>query len=130
MFSRDCHPGNLFIKFQSLASFIGLLSASSAIICFFSARRFRYFCKSLIRFLSFCFVIFNLFLESSGSFLFSGVVKRESFNEVNDTIIDSNWFIFLLARSWDGVSHCLESFSCGVKAGGPFEFVLAVKTCC
>ena len=62
--------------------------------------------------------------------MFSGVVKRESFNEVNDTIIDSNWFIFLLARSWDGVSHCFESFSCGVKAGGPFEFVLAVKTCC
>ena len=72
----------------------------------------------------------NLFLESSSSFLFSGVVKPKSFNEVNDTIIDSNWFISFLARSWDGVSYYFESFSCGVKAGGSFDFVLAVKTCC
>ena len=62
--------------------------------------------------------------------MFSGVVKQEPFHEVNVTIIDFNWFIFLLARSWDGVSYCFESFSCGVKDGGPFEFVLAVKTCC
>ena len=32
-------------------------------------------------------------------------------------------------RSWDGVSYCFESFCCGIKAGGSFDFVLAVKTC-
>ena len=106
------------------------LSASSGIICFFSARRFGFFCQSLVRFLSFCFTTFNFFLESSSSFLFSGVVKPEFFNEVNDTILDFNWFISLLAWSWNGVSYCFESFSCGVKAGGSFDFVLAVKKCC
>ena len=69
-------------------------------------------------------------MESFGSFLFPGVVKPESFNEVDDTILDSNWFISLLAWSWDGVSYCFESFSCGVKAGGLFDFVLAVKIWC
>ena len=58
-----------------------------------------------------------------------GVLKPESFNKVNNTILDSNWFISLLARSWDGVSYCFESFSCGVKAGGSFDFVLATETC-
>ena len=62
--------------------------------------------------------------------MFSGVAKPESFNEVNHTILDSNWFISLLSRSWDGVLYCFESFSCGVKAGGSFDFALAVKTCC
>ena len=118
------------MNFRSLAAFLGLLSASYAIICFFSARRFRCFCESLIRFICFCFATSNLFLESSSSFLFSGAVKPETFNEVNDTILDSDWFISLLARSRDGVSYCFESFSCGVKADGSFEFVLAVKTCC
>ena len=87
-------------------------------------------CKSFIRFLGFCFSIFNLILESSSSFLFSGVVKPESFNEVNDTILDSNWFIPFHARPWDGVSYCFESFYCVVKADGSFDFVSAVKTCC
>ena len=59
-----------------------------------------------------------------------GVVKPESFNDVNVTILDSNWLISLLVRSWDGVSYCFESFCCGFKAGGSFDFVLAVKTCC
>ena len=68
-------------------------------------------------------------MESSSSFLFSGVVKPESFNEVNNAILDSNWLFYLLARSWDGVSYCFESFSPGVKAGGSFDFVLAVKNC-
>ena len=62
--------------------------------------------------------------------MFSGVGKPESFNEVNDTILHSNWFISLLSRSWGGVLFCFESFSCGVKAGGSFDFALAVKTCC
>ena len=62
--------------------------------------------------------------------MFSVVVKLESFNEVNDAILDSNSFISLLARSWDGFSYCFESFSCGIKAGGSFDFVLVVKTCC
>ena len=48
----------------------------------------------------------------------------------NDTIFNSNWFISLLAQSWEDVSYCFESFSCGVKAGGSFVFLLAVKTCC
>ena len=61
--------------------------------------------------------------------MFSGVVKSESFNKVNDTILDSNCFISLLAGSWDDVSYCFESFFCGVKAGGSFDLVLAVKTC-
>ena len=69
-------------------------------------------------------------MESSSSFLFLGVVKPESFNEVNNTILDSNWFIPLHARSWDGVSYCFESFYCVVKSGGSFDFVLAVKNCC
>ena len=129
-FSRGCRPGDLLTNFRSLTAFAGPLSASSAIICFFSARRFRCFCESLIRFLSFCFTTFNLFLEFCSSFLFSGVVKPESFNEVNDAILDSNWFISLLARSWDVVSYCFESFSGGVKAGGSFDFELAVKACC
>ena len=103
---------------------MGLLPVSSAIIYFFSARRFRCFCESLIRFLSFCSATFNLCLGSSSSFLFSCVVKPESFNEVNDTIPDSNLFIS------NGVSYCFESFSCGVKAAGSFNFVVAVKTCC
>ena len=68
-------------------------------------------------------------MESSSSFFFLGVVKSESFHKVNDTILDSNWFIYLLLWSWDGVSYCFESFSCGVKDGGSFDFVLAVKTC-
>ena len=70
-----CCPGDLFMNFRSLAAVMGLLSASSAIICFFSARHFSCFCKSLIGFLRFCFAIFNLFLESSSSFLFVFLVK-------------------------------------------------------
>ena len=62
--------------------------------------------------------------------MLSGVVKPESCNEVNDAILDSNSFISVLARSWDGVSYCFESFSCGIKAGDSFDFVLVVKTCC
>ena len=128
-FSRDCCSGDLFMNFRSLAEFLGLLSASSAIICFFSSQRFRCSCESLIRFLSFYFVTFNLFLKSSSSFLFSGFVKTESFNEINDAILDCNWFFSLLGQFWDGVSYCFESFSCSVKAGGSFDFESAVKTC-
>ena len=69
-------------------------------------------------------------MESPSSILFSDVVKPESFNEVNDTILDSNWFILLLARYWDGNSCCFEFFSCGIKASGSFDFVLAVKPWC
>ena len=45
-------------------------------------------------------------------------------------IANSNWFISLLARSWEDVSYCFESFPCAVKAGASFVFLLAVKTCC
>ena len=36
--------------------------------------------------------------------------------------------LFLSLRGLGMVFH--TSFSCGVKAGGLFDFVLAVKTCC
>ena len=110
-FSRGCHPAYFFMNFRSLAVFMGLLSASSAIIYFFSEWCFHSFCESLIRFLSFCFTSFNLFLESSSSFLFLGVVKQESFNEVNDTILDFNWFISLLEQSWDGFHTSLSELN-------------------
>ena len=61
--------------------------------------------------------------------MLSGFVKPESFNKVNYTTLDSNWFISLLAQSWNDVSYCFESFSCGVKSGGSCDSVLAVKTC-
>ena len=37
---------------------------------------------------------------------------------------------FSLAWSWDGASYCFESFLFVFFAGGSFDFVLAVKTCC
>ena len=117
------------MNFRSLAAFVGLLSASSAIISFFSARHFGCFCKLLIRFLSLFFTSFNLLLEFSSSFLFLDFVNPEYSNEVNDTILDSNWSISLLTRSWDVISYRFESFSCGIKPGGSFDFALAVKIC-
>ena len=60
-------------------------------------------------------------MESSSSFLFSSIVNSKSFNKVNDTFLNSNWFILSLRG--------LGSFSCDIKANGLFDFVLVVKTC-
>ena len=106
------------MNFFSLTAFVGHLPASSAVVCFFSARRFLSFSGSLIKLPSFCFASFNLIFESSSSLLFAGVLNPESLNEFNETIPDSNCCISFLVRSCDGVSYCFLALFCDVEATG------------